>query len=96
MRRRTGCASPRGADLKGWKREPDCGDKELDRTIEVIVQGFPLPKLKHKSAKLEARKAELMEKLANAPEPPALRHPRLSDLYREKIANLSATLTSRG
>ena len=96
MRRRTGCASPLSAELKGWKREPDCGDKKLDRIVEAIVQGFPLPKLKDKSAKLEARKAELTEQLPNAPAPPALLHPRLSDLYREKIANLSATLTSRG
>ncbi|MEY8830170.1 hypothetical protein AB9K34_17450 [Sedimentitalea sp. XS_ASV28] len=65
----------RGADLEGWKREPERIDKELDKIVDAIVQGFPLSKLKDKSEKLEARKAELTEKLANADEPPPLLHP---------------------
>lgn len=44
-------------------------------------------------AAFEKEKVELTAILADQPELPALRlHPRLSDLYREKIADLSAAL----
>ena len=32
----------RGADLEGWKRELDRVDKELDKIVDAILQGFPL------------------------------------------------------
>ena len=55
------------------------------------------PLMKAKMAALESRKAELATFLEDTPEPPALRlHPRLSDLYREKIANLSKVLQEPG
>ena len=53
------------------------------------MQGFPLPKLKHKSAKLEARKAELTQKLPNADAPPALLHPNMAVLFAQPIGQLS-------
>lgn len=53
--------------------------------------------MKAKMDDLEARKAKLTTFLEDSPEPPALRlHPRLSDLYREKIANLSKALRAPG
>src|SRR5690606_21683883 len=55
---------------------------------DAIVQGFPLSKLKDKSEKLEARKAELTEKLANADEPPPLLHPNMAALYAQRIGQL--------
>ena len=78
----------RGADLEGWKRELDRVDKELDKIVDAILQGFPLSKLKDKSEKLEARKAELTEKLANAKEPPPLLHPNMASLYAQRIGQL--------
>lgn len=78
----------RGADLEGWKRELERVDKELDKIVDAIMQGFPLSKLKDKSEKLEARKAELTEKLANADEPPPLLHPNMAALYAQRIGQL--------
>ena len=78
----------RGTDLEGWKRELERVDKELDKIVDAIVQGFPLSKLKDKSEKLEARKAELTEKLANADEPPPLLHPNMAALYAQRIGQL--------
>ena len=78
----------RGADLESWKRELERIDKELDKIVDAIVQGFPLSKLKDKSEKLEARKAELAEKLANADEPPPLLHPNMAALYAQRIGQL--------
>ena len=40
---------------------------------------------------LEARKAELQSRL-EAPERPELLHPRMSDVYREKVGNLCLAL----
>ena len=54
----------RGADLEGWKREHERTDRELDKAIDAILQGVPPLKLKEKIEKLEARKAELADKLA--------------------------------
>ena len=78
----------RGADLESWKRELERIDKELDKIVDAIVQGFPLSKLKDKSEKLEARKAELAEKLANADEPPPLLHPSMALQYRKRVQQL--------
>lgn len=49
-------------------------DRELDKMVDAILQGFPPAKLKDKAKKLEARKAELTELLDNADEPPPLLH----------------------
>lgn len=43
---------------------------------------------------LETTKNRLLDDLIENPEPPALRlHPSLTDLYREKIADLAAALS---
>jgi site-specific DNA recombinase len=42
---------------------------------------------------LEARRAELQSRL-NAPEMPELLHPRMSDVYREKVRSLCLALES--
>jgi hypothetical protein len=78
----------RGADLEGWKRELERTDRELDKAIDAILQGVPPLKLKEKIEKLEARKAELAEKLANAKEPPPLLHPNMAALYAQRISQL--------
>ncbi|WP_245728932.1 recombinase family protein [Paracoccus alkenifer] len=82
----------RGADLEGWKRELERVDRELDKIVDAILQGFPLSKLKDKSEKLEARKVELTEKLANADEPPPLLHPNMAALYAQRIGQLYENL----
>ena len=44
--------------------------------------------MKEKMTGLEARKAELAEKLANAKEPPSLLHPNMASLYAQRIGQL--------
>lgn len=82
----------RGADLEGWKRELERTDRELDKIVDAILEGFPPAKLKDKAEKLEARKAELAEKLANADEPPPLLHPNMAALYAQRIGQLYENL----
>ncbi len=82
----------RGADLEGWKQELKRIDRELDKIVDAILQGFPPSKLKDKAETLEARKAALAEKLANAEEPPPLLHPNMAVIYAERIASLYENL----
>jgi len=49
--------------------------------------------IKDELLKLEARKAELQSRL-DAPEMPELLHPRMSDVYREKVRSLCLALES--
>lgn len=84
----------RGADLAGWRSELEKVDRELDKMVDAILQGFPPAKLKDKAEKLEARKAELSELLANADEPPPLLHPNMARMYQDRIAKLCENLQS--
>ena len=43
----------RGADLAGWRSELEKVDRELDKMVDAILQGFPPAKLKDKAEKLE-------------------------------------------
>ena len=63
-------------------------DRELDKIVDAILEGFPPSKLKDKAEKLEARKAELAERLANAKEHPPLLHPNMASLYAQRIGQL--------
>ena len=82
----------RGANLEVWKSELERTDRELDKMVDAILQGFPPAKLKDKAEKLEARKAELTELLANADEPPPLLHPNMAQIYQDRIRQLYENL----
>ncbi|MEM6933927.1 MAG: recombinase family protein [Pseudomonadota bacterium] len=82
----------RGADLAGWKSELEKVDRELDKMVDAILQGFPPAKLKDKAQKLEARKSQLSELLDNADEPPPLLHPNMAQMYQDRIAKLCENL----
>ncbi|MFN3262175.1 MAG: recombinase family protein [Pikeienuella sp.] len=84
----------RGADLAGWRSELEKVDRELDKMVDAILQGFPPAKLKDKAEKLEARKAELSELLDNADEPPPLLHPNMARMYQDRVAKLCENLQS--
>ncbi|WP_313352174.1 recombinase family protein [Paracoccus sp. (in: a-proteobacteria)] len=72
-------------------------EKKITGILAAIEDGMYHPSMKAKMADLENRKTRLTAFLEDSPEPPALRlHPRLSDLYREKIANLSKALQEPG
>ena len=82
----------RGANLEVARRDLDRTTRELDKAIDAILQGVPPLTLKDKITQLEARKAELTEKLANSNEPPPLLHPNMAALYAQRIAALSENL----
>ena len=65
-----------------WDGNPE------EANADAILEGFPPSKLKDKAEKLEARKAELAEKLTNAKEPPPLLHPNMASLYAQRIGQL--------
>ena len=79
------------------KRELKQIEKKIAGILTAIEDGMYHGSMKAKMTDLESRKARLTAFLDDSPEPPALRlHPRVSDLYREKIANLSAALNQPG
>ena len=86
-------AADAGADREKASRDLAKAEKKIASILTAIEDGMYHPSMKEKMAALEKEKAELTAFLADRPEPPALRlHPRLSDLYREKIASLADAL----
>jgi site-specific DNA recombinase len=59
----------------------------------AIKDGVSALSIKDELLALEARKAELQSRL-NAPEMPELLHPRMADVYREKVGSLCSALDS--
>lgn len=86
-------AADAGADRDRTKRDLAKVDKKIAGILAAIEDGMYHPSMKEKMAGLEREKTDLSARLADQPEPPALRlHPRMSDLYRAKIADLATAL----
>ena len=86
-------AADANAERDKAKRDLAKAEKKIAGILAAIEDGMYHPSMKEKMAALEAEKAALTARLAEQPEPPALRlHPRLSDLYRKKIADLAEAL----
>ncbi|WP_029606378.1 recombinase family protein [Kozakia baliensis] len=83
----------KGADLVALKSELPKIDRELDKAVQAILDGFASPALKTRMEELEARKAEIETQLADAPAP--LLHPNMAVLYRQKIASLHDSLQNK-
>ena len=66
-------------------------DREIRKLVQAIKDGVSALSIKDELLSLEARKAELQSRL-NAPEMPELLHPRMSDIYREKVGSLCSAL----
>jgi site-specific DNA recombinase len=66
-------------------------DREIRKLVQAIKDGVSALSIKDELLSLEARKAELQSRL-NAPEMPELLHPRMSDVYREKVGSLCLAL----
>ncbi|MCP1203914.1 recombinase family protein [Acetobacter oryzoeni] len=82
----------KGADLATLKSELPKIERELDKAVQAILDGFASSALKTRMEQLEARKAEIEARLAEAPSPPPLLHPNMAELYRQKIAMLQDSL----
>jgi DNA invertase Pin-like site-specific DNA recombinase len=82
----------RGADLTAMRDELPRIDRELSRLLAALKAGGPIQAIVNDMKRLEARKAELTEKLANADETPPLLHPNMAALYAQRIAELTENL----
>nr|WP_246449377.1 zinc ribbon domain-containing protein [Paracoccus amoyensis] len=82
----------RGADLTAIRDELPRIDRELSKLLSALKAGGPIQAIVDDMKRLEARKTELTEKLANAIEPPPLLHPNMAALYAQRIAALSENL----
>ena len=66
--------------------------RDIDGTIQAILDGVPGSAVKENMSRLEARKEELSDQLAKAERPPPLLHSSLAQVYRERISSLSEAL----
>jgi hypothetical protein len=82
------------AGLSNARTELTTVDREIRKLVQAIKDGVSALSIKDELLSLEARKAELQSRL-NAPEMPELLHPRMADVYREKVGSLAAPLRAR-
>ena len=68
--------------------------KELDELVSAIKAGIRSSTLQAEFQVLENRKEILEEDLKTEPPPPIRFHPNLSEVYREKVQNLSEALNA--
>ncbi len=81
------------ASLSHGRQELAAVEREIRKLIQAIKDGVSALSIKDELLSLEARKAELQSRL-DAPEMLELLHPRMADVYREKVGNLCLALES--
>ena len=72
------------AGLSSARTELATVEREIRKLVQAIKDGVLALSIKDELLCLETRRAELQSRL-NAPEMPELLHPRMSDVYREKV-----------
>jgi site-specific DNA recombinase len=79
------------AGLSSARTELASAEREIRKLVQAIKDGASALSIKDELFSLEARKAELQSRL-DAPEMPELLHPRMADVYREKVGSLCSAL----
>jgi site-specific DNA recombinase len=79
------------AKVSQGRQELGVVEREIGKLVRAIKDGVSATSIKKELLALEARQAELQQKL-EAPEMPELLHPRMADVYREKVAKLCQAL----
>jgi hypothetical protein len=79
------------AGLSSARTELATADREIRKLVQAIKDGVSALSIKDELLSLERRKADLQSRL-DAPEMPELLHPRMADVYREKISGLCRAL----
>lgn len=64
--------------------------RQLERLVDLIVDGGPANELNRRMLDLEARRAQLEANLASMEEPPALLHPRMADYFHQQIEKMAS------
>ena len=83
------------AGLSNGRQELATVEREIRKLIQAIKDGVSALSIKDELLSLEARKAELQSRL-EAPEMPELLHPRMADVYREKVGEPLSGAGERG
>lgn len=78
----------RSSDLVGWRSECDRIERELTKLLTAIKAGGPIESIVVDMKRLESRKMELTQMLANSDEPPPLLHPNMAEIYHQRISAL--------
>lgn len=79
-------------ELHAQRAELKNVEAQIEKMIQAIMDGFYSPSMKEKMPVLEARKAELIQTLETAEEPPVLLHPNMALEYRKRIDDLFTAL----
>jgi hypothetical protein len=79
------------AGLSSARSEFATVEREIRKLIQAIKDGVSALSIKDELLSLEARKVELQSR-ADAPEMPELLHPRMADVYHEKVGSLCLAL----
>ena len=79
------------AGLSSARTELTAVEREIRKLVQAIKDGVSALSIKDELVSLEARKAELQSR-PDAPEMPELLHPRMADVYREKVGSLCLAL----
>lgn len=79
------------AKVSQGRQELTSVEREIRKLIQAIKDGVSATSIKNELFALEARQAELQQKL-DAPEMPALLHPRMAEVYRAKVSGLCEAL----
>jgi site-specific DNA recombinase len=69
-------------------------ERQIRAVIEAIKEGLRTSSMKDELLALEARKSALTAEVKQAPAPTPRLHPRLADLYREKVERLRESLNA--
>jgi len=79
------------AKLSHGRQELAAVEREIRKLVQAIKDGVSAVSIKSELLSLEARQTELQRHL-EAPEMPQLLHPRMADVYREKVTSLCDAL----
>jgi len=74
------------------RKELEEVNRRLDKLLDAITDGLRAPGLQARLDELEGRKAALQQELNGMPASPPRFHPRLAEIYQEKVATLHAAL----
>lgn len=80
------------ADITAKKAELEKIDRQIDKIIDAIKEGYRTPKMKNELFDREHRNEQLTFELESAKEPPALLHPNMAQEYRKRIDGLFEAL----
>ena len=83
-----------GRDADRLRRNEELGrvERQIRAVIEAIKDGLRTPGMRDELFALEARKAALVAAIKHAPPPAPRLHPKLADLYRQRVERLHEEL----